>query len=235
MKKTIIIALLLLLTSCVSQNNESMQNSHSDPSQENTTNTVTESAGESEGTTLVIDVSSDRGIIFETDIGIRVIAKIVSIDGYDNYWSDENVYGGIYTYGKMEIMKVFNGDVEEGEQVGFVIAGGTLSFDRYAKGQDPTSLEKQIRTIKESGHDLPSYVTRRIEGTQIEEGNIYYLVTGKKRDVHGESYTIFPYEDTFMLADESTINNDEILAYRTDAKVWQDVTKIQFPKDKNDK
>ncbi|MBR3151772.1 MAG: hypothetical protein IKF46_07320 [Erysipelotrichaceae bacterium] len=230
MKKILVVLLMIMTVSCASATVETKWNNCLDKGQ---VNTIRKAAMKLEGneTILSIDESSDRAPVFEEDIGLCVIAKINSIDGYDNYWSDANVYGGIYTYGQLEIVRVFIGDIEEGECVGFAIAGGTLPFDRYAKGQDPVSLEKQIRTIKENGYDLPAYVTRRIEGTQIEEGNVYYLVTGKRREARGGIYQILPYPDTFMLIDESTLEDDAILGYRTDAKVWQDVTKIRFPKD----
>ncbi|MBR2551700.1 MAG: hypothetical protein IKF05_01735 [Erysipelotrichaceae bacterium] len=182
---------------------------------------------------VVIETSVDRRPVYETEIELKLIGRVVSVDGCDNYWADYG-FGGIYTYGKIEVIKPLKGEINEGDIIGFAIGGGTVSFEQYAKSQDPQSLEKQIRLMNEHGSGIPSFITTKISATEIKEGKVYFVVTSAKRSIHGDLYLIYPYAETLLEIDESTLENEEIMGYSPEWKMWTNVLDIWFLENEND-
>ncbi|MBR3150465.1 MAG: membrane lipoprotein lipid attachment site-containing protein [Erysipelotrichaceae bacterium] len=182
---------------------------------------------------LVIEATVEYLPVYETEIELKLIGRVVSVDGCDNYWADYG-YGGIYTYGKIEVIKPLKGEISEGDIIGFAIGGGTVSFEQYAKSQDPQALARQMSLLKEKGSGVPSYVTTKISATEIEEGKVYFIVTSAKRDIHGDLYLIYPYAETLLEIDESTLENEEIMGYSPEWKTWKNVLDIWFLENEND-
>jgi len=186
------------------------------------------------GEDWIIETSYDRRPLYENETELQIIGRILTIEGCNNYYDDESAYGAPYTYGTLEVLKTLKGDVREGDILPYYLIGGTVSFDDYAKSQDQDSLEKQIRTSEENGLGIPENVTFKMSETQLEENKVYYIVTSDERNVHGNRYGIYPFDETFMVVDESSLDDDAIMGYSHEFNIWTDVTAIWFPENEAD-
>ena len=231
MKKILAILFVIILASCSASNANSSEPVNNGISSEEDPFIAKE---EETDTPWTIQYSFDRDVVYEEDIGLKLIGRIKSIDGCDNYWEDQGIYAGTYTYGKLEVIKALKGDIKEGDVIDFAIGGGTIPFEKYAKGQDPQSLEKQIRLYKEHGSEIPETVKTILSPVELKEGKAYYLGTSEERNFHGKIYLIYPCEEVLMEIDESTLNQEEILGYNVAIKEWINVLDMWYPENRYD-
>ena len=88
---------------------------------------------------LVIEATVEYLPVYETEIELKLIGRVVSVDGCDNYWADYG-YGGIYTYGKIEVIKPLKGEISEGDIIGFAIGGERFLLNSTKKARIPRLL-----------------------------------------------------------------------------------------------
>ncbi|MBR2801260.1 MAG: hypothetical protein IKE21_01545 [Erysipelotrichaceae bacterium] len=98
------------------------------------------------------------------------LVHVISIDGGDNRIETLGTYSLPYTKGKMEILKVFHGEIPEGETLEYRRMGGTLTFSQYLEGQPEASRKKMLSLMKTP----PAYVSWKSAGDiDIEAGKTY--------------------------------------------------------------
>ncbi len=242
MKKNVIISAVLLLSGCTaavqatvldaSKNSAvKMPETETQVSLEHADETASPELDNEAGDAVIWELGAfiDRLATPEDRISLKVVGRVLTIDGCSNYWPDLEMHGGTYTYGTLEVLKAVKGDVREGDIVPFAIAGGTVPYEDYAKSLDPVVLEKQIRVAEENGMEIPEMVTTRYFETELNEESVYFMVSEGKMDLQGDRYLILPYPETFMLVDADSLGSDKILAYNTDYQEWWDINDLKFP------
>ena len=181
----------------------------------------------------VYTVTADYLPLTMEDIDAIALIRILDIEGSDNYNDELEIYGGVYTYGNFEVIEVLEGDIENGAAYGYMLPGGTISWEQYVKGADPDTLEKQIKIAEDAEEQLPEQVTFSYTPSVLSPGQAYYAVL-QKRNVHGERYLIYPRDTTFMKLDENTLTSEETLGYSNETETWTDVRKLWYPENLND-
>lgn len=181
----------------------------------------------------VYTISADYLPLTMEDIDAIALIRILDIVGTDNYIDDLETYGGVYTYGNFEVIEVLKGNIENGGTYGYMLPGGTISWEQYVKGADPDTLAKQIRMAEDADEQLPAQIMFSYTPTELTPGQAYYAVM-KKRNVHGERYLIYARDTTFMKLDENTLSSEETLGYSNESGIWTDVRQLWYPDDLND-
>ncbi len=121
-----------------------------------------------------------------------VLARVVSVDGTDSYNAKNGTYGMLYTYGRIEIINVYKGELRAGETYGFTRNGGIGTWEQYAAGRNPEALKKQEQLMKENGKTRPAYVEEKAAGDiSIEEGKTYLIY------MLNQDYS--PMDDSFLI------------------------------------
>ncbi len=204
------------------------------PEETDITETNEESEEEIPENTLVIGTSPSYIIFGESRIPNKDIIRILTVEGGDTYLDDIDQYSGwIYTYGTFEVIKSLKGDLEEGQVYKYIIAGGKTTWEKYALGQNPESIEKQEYLHEQTGEPMPEYVIQRIADVPaIQEGSVYFSTIDEGRPLRGGSYTLGTFGEQFRIVDEDTLGTDTILVLNNFTGKWEPADEIVFPEHK---
>ena len=181
--------------------------------------------------TLKIGVSFDYVPAREERIANKAIIRILTIDGGDTYYDDLDIYSGqIYSYGIFEVLKSIKGNLTEGEEYQYIRVGGTATYEQYAAGQNPESVEKQEYLSEKESSELPENVTMSVAGAVVlEEGKVYFAVIDDETPTRGGSHILGCFPEDFRIVDENTLDTDNILAMNNFTGAWEPVSQIEFP------
>lgn len=73
-----------------------------------------------------------------------VLVTVASIDGGSNINEITGDYVHPYTYGKLQILDMYKGDLSVGQEIEYVRMGGIVTYDSYAASLTPAQREKFI-------------------------------------------------------------------------------------------
>ncbi len=146
-----------------------------------------------------------------------IIAKVTSIDGGSNYNEILNEYISPYTYGKLEIIDVLKGDINEKEVI-FVRGGGIIAIDEYIKSLYPAQKEKFIANL--NGRQDGYIEVKFLDDIDIEVGKTYLIYMNKGEVLKEESYTIIGMAGGLREVDTSN-NESDLKVYNNYTNQWE--------------
>ena len=117
------------------------------------------------------------------------LITITSIDGGSKYNESTNTNDFAYTYGKLEVLEVYKGDIKANDELNYVRTGGIIDFDTYYNSLDEEEKDKTLLETQKA------YVYEKFYGDiDIEVGKTYlaYLNSPDK----GE----YPKEDAYFIS-----------------------------------
>mgnify|MGYP003376721824 CR=1 FL=1 len=117
------------------------------------------------------------------------LVTITSIDGGSNHNESTNTNDFAYTYGKLEVLEVYKGDIKANDELNYVRTGGIIDFDTYYNSLDEEEKDKTLLETQKA------YVYEKFYGDiDIEVGKTYlaYLNSPDK----GE----YPKEDACFIS-----------------------------------
>lgn len=257
-KKKIIIYSLILIVGitiaigivCVNmQNQQSINESLSDVEETSVKEEMTDNSMEvakAEEKNIVLDLSSDLDYAIDlTDNQARannaeyiVLATVKSIDGTTNYNEAVDEYTAIFTYGKLEITKVLQGDLNLGE-VPFIRLGGDIQFSEYEKSLKDSQKSKidLVSTLTEE-EKKESYVSYSPSGDiELEEGKTYLMYLNFNSDYNKYMCSFMQYgtrevdmstysNDTSIMTASELNANDSILVKNNESGEWETLSSV---------
>lgn len=118
-----------------------------------------------------------------------VLATITSIDGGSNENESTNQRISFpYTYGKLEIINVYQGDLEPNQEINYTRSGGIIPYEEYS-----LSLEERHKpTQAQIECQLPYVKYIAEDAIEIEVGTTYliYLSLNKENPLRKNAYSI---------------------------------------------
>lgn len=167
MKKLIItLSILMVLTGCtynsVSQSEKEYYDAYS---------LINTSDIESYVSNFEIDGDiSDPSYVNELSTDIALIT-ITSIDGGSNFSEQTNEYCYPYTYGTFEVVDVYKGSMNVGDNLSYIRAGGIIDYVSYYNSL--TQSEKEKSDYLSKGKN-PAYIEMKFnDDIDIEVGKTY--------------------------------------------------------------
>lgn len=123
-----------------------------------------------------------------------VLVTVTSIDGGSNVNEITGEYVYPYTYGKLQILDTYKGDLSVGQEIEYVRMGGIVTYDSYVASLYPAQREK---FISQSGVK-PAYIKMMFEqDIELEAGKTYlaYLRNPESGDFSRENaYAMIGWE-----------------------------------------
>lgn len=177
-KRIILTVLLIILVGCAQVNIDKTTNTTVTPEKnvfqyysylDNANNKEISEAG------IIVDYIYDTSDPSEQIKGtdFTVIATVDSLDGADVH----NDHDMIYTYGKLTVLKLYKGDLTQGESYKFERSGGLMNKkDYYTKTgkEDVYIKDKEENNItKDEEQMFVEFIIN--DGPQIEKGKTYLL------------------------------------------------------------
>ena len=128
---------------------------------------------------------SDVNVMASKSTDIALVT-VTSIDGGSNVNELTGEYIYPYTYGKLQVLEVFKGDLSEGQEIEYVRMGGIISYNSYLSSLYPAQREK---IVAQSGVK-PAYIKMMFEDdVEIESGKTYlvYMLNSSSGNVSKEN------------------------------------------------
>ncbi|MEF9920409.1 hypothetical protein [Anaerorhabdus sp.] len=155
------------------------------------------------------------------------IARVISIDGGDSINEESGNFCKPHTYGKLEILNVYKGDLQE-KEIGYVRSGGIITYQAYYDGLS----EGSKRSAPKPDEYEYSYVKEYQEGDiEIEVGEIY-LVYLTKTEIKSGHYLIIGWQGGLRkvrmdnVDSLQEVSNQQIEVYNNKKECWETLDQV---------
>lgn len=169
---------------------------------------------------------NDAGDIYSISEYIA-IARVISIDGGNNINEETGNFCKPHTYGKLEILNVYKGDIEE-KEIGYIRNGGIITYQAYYDGLS----EGSKRSAPKPDEYEYSYFKEYQEGDiEIEVGEVYlvYLI---KTSVKPGYYSIIGWQGGLRKVRMDNIDSlqevpsEQIEVYNNKKECWETLDQV---------
>lgn len=171
-----------------------------------------------------VDVNWDLNdpLYFYKNSEVVAIMKIESIEAVRNLdpVTKEPVYP--QTLGKMNIEKVYKGELRDGEQVAYARPGATLSFEEYLKGLSKPEVEK-IKHLNKGKTPKGHVKVQFANDIEIEVGKKYLAFMNAKTNKNGEKEYLISWMQYGLRKVKG--EGENILVLNNEAKAWEKIDK----------
>lgn len=117
------------------------------------------------------------------------LVTITSIDGGSKYNESNNTNDFAYTYGELEVLEVYKGDIKVKDELNYVRTGGIVDFDTYYNSLDKEEKNEDLLRAQKA------YVYEKYYGDiDIEVGETYLAYLNSLEE--GE----YPKEDAYLIS-----------------------------------
>lgn len=175
-----------------------------------------------------IDLSNPSDVAEQADY--VALVHIGQIEGADNYSTLSEEYTIPYTYGKMTVLEVLQGDLAPASGLRFYRIGGTISYDRYFEGLSQPQQEKLLSTLEKGSK--PDKIKFQIEDNIDIEENKDYLVYLKKDTAYAkeDGYGIICFagglREVKAEQDDISLENPNTQVFNNFTQQWENLTDV---------